>query len=42
MLSSLYLFILQLNNKRTEDGNYVLVVVELIATVLIVIIIRNT
>lgn len=42
MIGLTYMFILRLNRKEVTDGNYVLVVAEFIATLIALVIIRNT
>jgi len=42
VFNSIYNFVLRMNNKQVTEGNFFMVVVELLATVVIVAIIRNT
>lgn len=42
MLNCLFMLILRLNNKPVTDGNYFIAVVEFVAIVAVIAIIRNT
>jgi hypothetical protein len=42
MLNSIFIFVLRLTRKEVSDGNFCMVLAELVATVVIVAIIRNT